>query len=143
MPTQQRDIDPVDPRHRGEATLVGVPDKGVRGVKIGRRRRRWSKALQRLGDAAKRRFGVLKGEESIAFWRQVRHRLGSGARASFATIIGPAPVWWCEFAQRPLGWPPHLVGRSTGKGDTIACISSAYDRAYLTAQAKQNARSPI
>jgi len=35
------------------------------------------------------------------------------------------------------------VGRSTGKGDTIACISSAYDRAYLTAQAKQNARSPI
>ena len=62
---QQIDIDAADSRHRLEPVAVGVPDEGVGGVEIDRRRRRRRQAFQRFGDAAQQR-------------RQRRLRMGHG-----------------------------------------------------------------
>ena len=48
---QQRDVDAIDLRHRLQRAAVGVPDEGVGGGEVRRRRRRRGEPLQRLGDA--------------------------------------------------------------------------------------------
>ena len=56
---EQRDIDAIDLRHRLQRAAVGVPDEGVGGADIRRRRRRRGEPLQRLADA---------GEPGVARW---------------------------------------------------------------------------
>ena len=70
---EQRHLDPVDARDRGEALPFGMPDKGVGGRKIGLCRRRRRQPFQRVGDPLKDAVGAAyRGDKLRSFRAAVR-----------------------------------------------------------------------
>ncbi len=65
IPRNSPSLDAVDLADRLEPAAIGMPNKGVGGIEIDRRRRGWGEAFERIGDAPKQRQQIEIGHRSI------------------------------------------------------------------------------